>query len=106
MQQGDSILIAEPLSASPYISGPAYWASSRGIHRCCVGEQSCQSWASAPSIVGGKVSHLELLKSMVGYVVTARNAVPATILFLLLPKRDLRFPPFCTRHRAWFVKNK
>ena len=26
MQQGDSILIAEPLSASPYIAGPAYWA--------------------------------------------------------------------------------
>ena len=26
MQQGPSILIAEPLSASPYIVGPACWA--------------------------------------------------------------------------------
>lgn len=33
------------------------------------------------------------LQCVVGSVVTARNAVPAIILSLLPPKRDLRFPP-------------
>ena len=38
-------------------------------------------------------SHTSRLQTMVGYVATARNAVPASILPLLPPKRLLRIPP-------------
>ena len=36
-------------------------------------------------------SHTSRLQTMVGYVATARNSVPASILYLLLSKNSLRF---------------
>ncbi len=107
MQQGDSILIAEPLSASPYIAGPAYWAIiARHLPPL--------RWRAILSVLGERAKYCwrESLSprccSMVGYVVTARNAVPATILSLLLPKRDLRFPPSChpTSSLVWDTQSK
>ena len=39
----------------------------------------------------GRKSHTSRLQTMVGYVATARNSVPASILYLLLSKNSLCF---------------
>ena len=53
----------------------------------------CRSPAMGPArqmSLKGK-SHTSRLQTMVGYVATARNSVPASILYLLLSKNSLRF---------------
>ena len=66
-----------------------------GYHREASSAGALQSDPSGPrparQMSLERKSHTSRLQTMVGYVATARNAVPASILPLLPPKDSLRF---------------